>query len=153
MIGVTYRWHAKLQSHYAMINRWSFHAPHDSEKVVINEGENKYFSFKPSFRLSSMKTFELKDITEYFEGTTKSDSLQVPDLVLSLDESDTELMSEEDTQARPDRVFFRKPSKYVRPKLSLVEEEDDECNLTAVSSIRSSIRGSMVVHHEVSDSE
>ena len=153
MIGVTYRWHRKLQSHYSMIKRWSFHPPHDPEKVVINEGDNKYFSFKPSFRLSSTKTFELKDITDYFEDTTKSNSLQVPDLVLSLDESETELMSEEDTKAMQERVFFRKPSKYVRPKLSLVEEEDDEGNQTAVSSVRSSVRGSMVVHHEVSDSD
>ena len=153
MIGVTYRWHIKLQSHYSMIRRWSFHPPHDPEKVVINEGDNKYFSFKPSFRLSNSKTFELKDISEYFDDEAKSNSSQVPDLVLDLEESETELMSEEDTQVVPQKVFFRKPSKYVRPKLSLVEEEDDEGNLTAVSSVRSSVRGSMVVHHELSDSD
>ena len=67
MIGFTYRWHTKLQSRYAMIKRWSFHPPHDPEKVVINEEGNKYFSFIPSFRLSSSKAFELKDISEYFD--------------------------------------------------------------------------------------
>ena len=95
----------------------------------------------------------MKDISEYFDDEAKSNSSQVPDLVLDLDESETELMSEEDTQATKQKVFFRKPSKYVRPKLSLVEEEDDEGNLTAVSSVRSSVRGSMVVHHELSDSD
>ena len=143
-----------------MINRWSFHAPHDPEKVVINEEENKYFSWRNTFRLSNAKTFELveRDIQDYFDEETKNNSLQVPDLVLSTDFSEKVLSAdlsdedEEDVPIRQERVFYRKPSKYVRPKLSLVEEEDDEDIRTAVTSIRSSFRDSMVVHEEF-DSE
>ena len=158
VIGVTYRWHTRLQSHYSMLKRWSFHAPHDPEKVVINEDDNKYFSFKgfqgfttSSFRLSNSTSFEIveKEIDEYFDDAKRNSNqgFHVPDLLIS-----TDLNNDTDAPIRQSKVMYRKPSKYIRPKLSLVEEEDDDENATACTSVRSSLRGSMVVHDDY-DSE
>ena len=157
VIGVTYRWHTRLQSHYSMLKRWSFHPPHDPDKVVINEEENKYFSFRnslfnnSSFRLSNTPTFEIveKEIDEYFDDSKRGSNqgFQVPDLLIS-----TDLNNETDEPIMQNKVMYRKPSKYIRPKLSLVEEEDDDENATACTSVRSSFRGSMVVHDDY-DSE
>lgn len=149
VIGITYKWHTKLQSHYSMIKRWSFHPPHDPEKVVINESENKYFSVRFS-------------IPKYFEIDNKNFSLnssdeipipvpsQVPDLVVN--QENTEIDSNEDKvdqdeqQVTRRKVFYRKPSKYIRPpELSLVEEENDE-DLFNATSARNSGRGSMVIN-------
>ena len=158
VIGVTYRWHTRLQSHYSMLKRWSFHPPHDPDKVVINEEDNKYFSFKgfqgfntSSFRLSNSTTFEIveKEIDEYFDDAKRNSNqgFHVPDLLIS-----TDLNNDTDAPIRQNKVMYRKPSKYIRPKLSLVEEEDDDENATACTSVRSSFRGSMVVHDDY-DSE
>ena len=169
VIGVTYKWHTKLQTHYSMIKRWSFHPPHDPEKVVINEDENKYFSF----RFSRFKYFEMDD-KNLDEGSNDEvmnpNTLQVPDLVLNLE--DIEANNDEDNSDLDDqlgtqgRVFYRKPSKYVRPKLSLVEEEEDEDVVNATSvrdsgrgsmvinpSVRSSVRDSIVIHEETDSEE
>ena len=141
-----------------MLKRWSFHPPHDPDKVVINEEENKYFSFKgfqgfstSSFRLSNFDSFEIveKEIDEYFDDEKRASNhgFHVPDLLIS-----TDLNNEVDAPIMPSKVIYRKPSKYIRPKLSLVEEEDDDENATACTSVRSSFRGSMVVHDDY-DSE
>ena len=152
-----------------MIKRWSFHPPHDPERVVINEDENKYFSF----RFSAAKFFEMDDknlIGNSGEDVTKRNSLQVPDLVLNLEDTevhtDEENLEQDDEPVSRGRVFYRKPSKYVRPKLSLVEEEDDEDVYNATSarnscresmvinpSTRSSFRDSMVIHEDSESDE
>ena len=152
-----------------MIKRWSFHPPHDPEKVVINEEENKYFSF----RFSTAKFFELDDkhLSEKRNSEPPNrESLPIPDLVLNLEEtekdSEVDPMDDNDDEEPVSRrkVFYRKPSKYVRPKLSLVEEEDDEDvynashrhsfreSMVINASTRSSVRDSMVIHED-SDSE
>ena len=101
----------------------AFHPPHDPDKVVINEEENKYFSFKgfqgfnsSSFRLSNSTTFEIvdKEIDEYFDDAkrTSNQGFHVPDLLIS-----TDLNNETDAPIRQNKVMYRKPSKYIRPKL------------------------------------
>ena len=158
VISVTYRWHTRLQSHYSkIIQRWSFHPPHPADKVVFDDDANKYFSYRPSwfnrgsFRLSNTPTFEIveKEIDEYFDDAKRASNqgFNVPDLLIS-----TDLNNEADAPAMQSKVMYRKPSKYIRPKLSLVEEEDDDENATACTSVRSSFRGSMVVHDDY-DSE
>ena len=141
VISVTYRWHTRLQSHYSkIIQRWSFHPPHPADKVVIDLDANKYFSFIPP-------TFEIveKEIDDYFDDVkrTSNQGFHVPDLLIS-----TDLNNETDAPVMQNKVMYRKPSKYIRPKLSLVEEEDDDENATACTSVCSSFRGSMVVHDD-----
>ena len=139
-----------------MLQRFSFHPPHDADKVVISEEHNQYFSRPNSFMVPTARPFELveSEIDAAFNNDNKRNRLQIPDLVLSLDEPDNEISFDKtDVENKPivrDRVFYRKPSQYVRPKLSLVEEEDDDDdqNCTATSSLRSSVRSSVVIHHD-----
>ena len=131
-----------------MIKRWSFHPPRDPDKVVIDEEHNKYYSIKGLYNSTTFEIVE-KEIDEYFDDAKRASNqgFNVPDLLIS-----TDLNNEADAPAMQSKVMYRKPSKYIRPKLSLVEEEDDDENATACTSVRSSFRGSMVVHDDY-DSE
>ena len=140
-----------------MAQRWSFHPPKDADRVTINEDQNEYYSRPNSFRTPSAEFLEadVRYNSTASNNPNKRMSLQVPDLVLNLGGSDhdqevfLDMNRDENTPIIRDRVFYRKPSKYVRPKLSLVKEEsDDEVDIsTRNSSVKS------LVIYDIEDDE